>query len=173
MATAILNLESGERVAEIGNSVKRFLTTLGCRDAWLADDIVQETLTKMHVNSARFDGKRSLMAWTFTIARNAFIDASRRARKPGLRGAGGGEDFDALHTVPDRTCPAGADLEDAELRHAVDEAITRLPDLQRIVVNLRKCGVRNDDIARRLRISPSHASTIYASAIDALRTVCC
>jgi RNA polymerase sigma-70 factor (ECF subfamily) len=53
----------------------RFLT----RDSSAADDLVQDTLVRALRNEAQWEVGTSLKAWTFTILRNAFLEARRKA----------------------------------------------------------------------------------------------
>ncbi|WP_376087732.1 sigma-70 family RNA polymerase sigma factor [Roseomonas sp. CCTCC AB2023176] len=53
----------------------RFLT----RDPTAADDLVQDTLLRALRNEAQWAPGTSLKAWTFTILRNAFLEARRKA----------------------------------------------------------------------------------------------
>ena len=53
----------------------RFLT----RDPTAADDLVQDTVLRALRNEHQWEPGTSLKAWTFTIQRNAFVEARRKA----------------------------------------------------------------------------------------------
>jgi RNA polymerase sigma-70 factor (ECF subfamily) len=59
----------------------RALAVSLCGNVDRADDLVQETLTKALLNSASFQPGTNLMAWLFTVLRNAFYSEIRKRRR--------------------------------------------------------------------------------------------
>jgi RNA polymerase sigma-70 factor (ECF subfamily) len=59
--------------------VQRFLRRL-CSDAHLVDDLTQETFLKLHTSRGRFELGSAALPWMLAVARNAFLDSTRRAR---------------------------------------------------------------------------------------------
>jgi RNA polymerase sigma-70 factor, ECF subfamily len=52
-----------------------------CGSVDRADDLVQETLTKALLNSGSFQPGTNLIAWLFTVLRNAFYSELRKRRR--------------------------------------------------------------------------------------------
>src|SRR5271156_5710592 len=59
----------------------RALAVSLCGNVDRADDLVQETLTKALLNSGSFQPGTNLMAWLFTVLRNAFYSEIRKRRR--------------------------------------------------------------------------------------------
>lgn len=49
-------------------------------DRNLAEEVTQETFLKAMQNIEKFDGRKDILAWLFTIARNTFISHCRRQK---------------------------------------------------------------------------------------------
>ena len=65
--------------AAIGGRIHKFLRRLSGSDE-LAGDLFQETLLRLHQARGAFRAGSAVLPWTYTIARNVFLD-SARARK--------------------------------------------------------------------------------------------
>jgi RNA polymerase sigma factor (sigma-70 family) len=101
------------------------------RDEHLSEDLVQETLLRLHRNKWDYLPRGLFKGFLFRIARNLLIDHSRRAvhdvliRRIQARAAEGDEDAPDLMTlVPD-------DLLSPEGKANVHDALLRLPDIVR------------------------------------------
>ncbi len=92
----------------------------------LADDLVQETLTKAMQKTSQLRDPAASSAWLYSILANCFRDHYRRQRDS--------EDIDELDIAHDWT-PERASSQH-EVVHQVRLAITRLPEGQRQVVTL-------------------------------------
>ncbi|MEF9950255.1 MAG: RNA polymerase sigma factor [Mucinivorans sp.] len=57
---------------------------LNCRSSTLTDDILQETFIKAYLNLDKFNPLYSFPGWLLVIARNLFIDHTRRASRLAL-----------------------------------------------------------------------------------------
>jgi RNA polymerase sigma-70 factor (ECF subfamily) len=115
--------------------VTRFARSL-TRDEANAEDLVQETYLRAWRHWDSFKPGSEARAWLFTIARNAWRKrAPRDARLVAV------ED-DTLQALSDQDYPLGAPrdvlqrLSDADLRPAILNAVARLPDGFREVVEL-------------------------------------
>ncbi len=97
-----------------------------CHNAALADDQVQETLTKALRHSAQLRDQKLRDAWLFTILANSFRDYFRKTREM--------EDIDEIEISHDSTPETESSR--TELVGMVRAAITRLPQGQRQVVTL-------------------------------------
>lgn len=163
-------------VARTRERLKRFvLQRCGCRDASLAEDVVQQVLIKLFLRAEQFDPRRSFWGWLYRIAHNEYIDTWRRLR-PGDLGIGQvGQREDDLEQWLERLAPAGATPENAALererRQQLEDAVAALPKLQRTVMQLKREGVKGKEIAARLGISQAYVSQLYHEAGEVLREV--
>lgn len=64
----------------IGGRLSRFLRRLSGSQS-LADDLLQETLLKMHQARGNFSPGMPVLPWAYAIARNCYLDAARAARR--------------------------------------------------------------------------------------------
>lgn len=108
------------------------------RDEHLSEDLVQETLLRLHRNCWDYLPKGLFKGFLFRIARNLIIDHSRRTSHDVLirsvrgRIAGrDGEEFDLIQMVPeDITSPFDRAVQQ-EVTTAVHEMLQELPEEQR------------------------------------------
>jgi len=124
-----------------GPEVFRFLVRfLGDRS--LADDVFQETFLQVHQAADRFDPTRRLKPWLFTIAANKARDAmrsrSRRQAAPLDARIGAESDESAAYVdllEADIQMPI-EDLENRELKQAVQRVVLQMPEHLREVLLL-------------------------------------
>ena len=126
-------------------AVLRAFLLARCRDADLADDLLQEVALKLMTAAPRLDPARDVRAYLFQAAANVWRDHLRkelvreRARRP-LR-----ESSTAVARAAD------ARLLEREVREMVHRAIAALPPAQREVLDLRRSsGLTFREIADRL-----------------------
>ena len=97
-----------------------------CGRSALADDLVQETLTKAWAKSASYQDGTNLMAWLFTILRNEFYSHLRKRKREV-------EDIDGAEAAQLVTAPAQLpNLELDDFR----SALATLPEDQREAIIL-------------------------------------
>jgi RNA polymerase sigma-70 factor (ECF subfamily) len=128
-----------------------------------AEDVVQEAWLGMLRGLARFEGRSSLRAWTFTILVNqARTRGAREARtvpRPEL-------EYGARE--PAKT-PEGVVL-GKEVLLQIDRALSALPPRQRQVVTMRDiCGMTAEETCAALGISPTNQRVLLHRARAALR----
>lgn len=108
--------------------LRRFARTL-TRDAADADDLVQQTVERALVHRGQWRPGTRLDSWMFRIMKNAWIDEGRaRIRKSSVMSP---EDA-GLEAASDGAAEMHARLE----ARAVERAMARLPDDQRLAVAL-------------------------------------
>lgn len=52
-----------------------------CRNEALAEEVAQETFCRALLSAQRFDGRKDIRAWLFTIAKNSYFSLCRKARR--------------------------------------------------------------------------------------------
>jgi RNA polymerase sigma factor (sigma-70 family) len=131
----------GEIFATLGPSVLGYLRRLVPEEG--AEDVLQQVFDEMLRHKGRYDPSRSLSAWVFAIARNRAIDHLRRQR-PTI----------PLQELPDPVGEDGRDLAERYVRaREVHDALSRLPDEQRVVLTLAYFrNYSQSDIAAYLEI---------------------
>ncbi len=133
------------------------------RDTSEADDIAQETFIRVWRAIDRFDADRArLETWVARIATNLCLDRLRKRREVTL-----GDD------TPDRADPsAGADtlLAAGGSAERVRQAVTRLPDRQRLALELCSFQDRtNIEAAEILGVSVEAVESLLARARRTLK----
>jgi RNA polymerase sigma-70 factor (sigma-E family) len=128
-------------------------------DMHQADDIVQETLTKLYARWARAVRADNLDAYVHTILVRAFIDDRRRGWWK-VRLVGG---------PPDTEPAGGGSYED---RETVRAALRRLPPRQQAVLVLRYlCDQPVQEVARILGCSAGTVKSQTSHGLNRLREV--
>lgn len=123
---------------ELYSYLRRYLD-----DATLAEDVFQQTFLQVHLKSDQFEADRKLRPWLYTIATNQAIDAQRRNKRHRMvsldRRNRHGQDDDVgalLDLLVNSEVGPVAELEGAERRTWVREAVNELPDTLRSAVTL-------------------------------------
>ncbi|HUO85376.1 MAG TPA: sigma-70 family RNA polymerase sigma factor, partial [Thermoanaerobaculia bacterium] len=107
-----------------------------------AHDLAQEIFVKVYMALDRYDPRFQFSTWIFRIAQNAAIDAIRKKTlpeepltRPDRREGGEREiEFAADGVAPDRA------VRNKELSAAIDDAVDRLPEDYRELIQLRHFG---------------------------------
>ncbi len=178
----IREAKSGDRSA-FTSLVKRYEETVFrfslklCRDREKAEETLQDTFINVYRKLGSFDGKAKFSTWLYTIVANNCLMKRRRRKLQGLE-----EPLELLDNPavsPDgkfahqivRWEDSPADiLLGKELRHLLDEAILKLPEIYRAVFILRDVeGKSNDETARVLGISQEAAKSRLRRARAFLR----
>jgi RNA polymerase sigma-70 factor (ECF subfamily) len=167
-----------ELVGRYHGTLRRFARIFGVSDA-VAEEIVQETWLTALQGLDSFEGRSTLKAWLFGIARNHARRRSERERRtvPFSSLAGEGE---AEGPVVDSLCFQGADAnwpdhwvaaprgwEDPERLRA---AIAELPERQRAVVVLRDVeGLDSEQVCELLEISEGNQRVLLHRGRSGMR----
>ncbi len=128
-----------------------------------ADEIIQEVFMKVWMHRSKLPAVTYFSTWLHTIARNCIFDALKRmAREASVRSK-----------FLDGTPVAGNSVEDRlltkENEQILREAISKLSAQQQLIYHLsRHQGLKHDEIATRLNISPN---TVKVHMVNALKTI--
>ena len=114
---------------DFGPRIRAYLLKL-TRDSQAAEDLMQETMLAIWRKAGQFDPARGqASAWIFTIARNIWIDAWRKQKRPAF-------DPDDPALVPAAEPGAGDVLELRQSGAALHEALKTLPQEQVELIRL-------------------------------------
>jgi RNA polymerase sigma-70 factor (ECF subfamily) len=135
------------------------------QDATEAEDIAQNVFVQVYRSAGRYQASAKFSTWLFTIARNLCLnELRRRSRHPA-------DSMDVSH--PDQEDQPAQQYEDTqtasppetllhgELRTKIEEALTALPENQRIAILLcRQEELSYEDIAKVLGCSLSATKSL-------------
>lgn len=114
---------------DFGPRIRAYLLKL-TRDGQAAEDLMQETMLAIWRKAGQFDPARGqASAWIFTIARNIWIDAWRKQKRPAF-------DPDDPALVPAAEPAANAVMELKQDGAALHEALKTLPPEQVDLIRL-------------------------------------
>jgi RNA polymerase sigma-70 factor, ECF subfamily len=144
-------------------------------DAWEAEDLAQRVFLQVFRSAQRYQATAKFTTWLFTITHNTILNEHRR------RARHRAESLDAI-THPDRPEEMAHDLPDPraedpsraaaerELQERIQEAIQKLPDVQRTAVLLcRFEGLAYEEIAIVLGCSVSAVKSLLHRARETLK----
>jgi RNA polymerase sigma-70 factor (ECF subfamily) len=135
----------------------------------LADDMLQTTFLKFHRARADYRVGEPVRPWLFTIAARVQIDEMRRQkRRPE---SGEPEQFDRAAAAHVIDSDDGQDpIERMQLAQAVRQALDKLPEGQRVVVQLHRYeGFTFDQIAKMLETTEGAVKLRAFRAYERLR----
>jgi RNA polymerase sigma-70 factor, ECF subfamily len=109
------------------------------RDVVAAEDLLQQTMLKIHCTRGRFFAGAAVIPWAYAIARRLFIDSHRQRKRESAR--------NEAHSLEEPVVPDGVEdlLEAKRLALEVEREVARLPEAQRVVFELMK----KDDLSIR------------------------
>lgn len=135
-----------------------------------AEDIAQQVFLRIWRNAKRYRPEAKFTTYLFTITRNlVFNETRRKSRKKEVSSDEREENSNLLIAgSPDRQ--PDAELLQAELQRAVDDAIAALPEAQRMAVVLRRYEqLSYEEIAAVLHLSVSAVKSLLFRARTTLR----
>ncbi|UKK79114.1 sigma-70 family RNA polymerase sigma factor [Segatella baroniae B14] len=125
-----------------------------------ADDVLQNTFIKVWNNLDQFEGKSSLSTWLYRIAINESLDFLRK-KKQELD-----IDIDADVSVANRLL-ADDFFDGDEMQALLQEAISRLPEKQRVVFNMKYYdGMKYSDMSKILGTTEGALKASYHIAVQ-------
>ena len=136
----------------------RRMAHLLCGDTHQADDLVQETITKLYAHWPRVSQADNVDAYVHTMLVRAFLDEKRRGWwRVGLFAA-----------APDRPAPSHP----VEERVALRAALSRVPARQQAVLVLRfLCDLPITEVADILGCSPGTVKSQTSHGLNRLRQI--
>jgi RNA polymerase sigma-70 factor (ECF subfamily) len=135
-----------------------------------AEDIAQQAFLRVWKNAKRYRPDAKFTTYLFTITRNlVFNETRRKSRKKEVSSDEREENSNQLvEANPDRQ--PDAEVLQAELQAAVDDAIASLPESQRLAVVLRRYEqLSYDEIGEVLNLSVSAVKSLLFRARTNLR----
>ena len=135
-----------------------------------AEDISQQVFIRVWKSAGRYKPSAKFTTWMFTITRNlVFNETRRRYRKHEVSMDAAEEEHHAVLPDTDTPQPDDAALHQ-ELQGAIDDAIQKLPQKQRMAVVLRRYeGLPYEEIGAILNISLSAVKSLLFRARTDLR----
>ena len=137
----------------------RRLAYVLCGDSHHADDLVQQTITKLYIRWRKVSDVEHLDQYVRTMLVRTFVDEKRRPwSRVGL-----------VAQVPDRPDPRAGVDEHVTTAMAVRAALARVPDRQQTVLIMRfLCDMAVEDVATALDCS---AGTVKSQTSRGLATL--
>lgn len=135
-----------------------------CTDQNIAEEVTQETFTKVLRSIDRFDGRKDIRAWLFTIAKNTYLDYCRKQKHYDYR-----QQMDAL---PDTPQPQFIEkLMDTETAFQIHRCLHEMQEPYKEVFTLRAFGeLPFDQIAKLFGKSSSWARVTFYRAKQKILT---
>ncbi len=135
-----------------------------CRDGHWAEDLVQETLVEAWRSLSRFDGRCQFSTWLYGILRHRFLKGRRKQNAARLSAP------DAPGQVPCTPHTPSSSAEASEDARRVRRAVASLPEVHRLVVELRFfAGATLDEIAAALDCPLGTVKSRLHHALEKLR----
>jgi len=141
------------------------------RDPSRADDLLQQTMLRIHHARGRFIVGAEVLPWAFAIARRLFIDSIRRGRNESrtISLETGGHEASPVDVAADQR-PADELLDSQRLGSAIDVQLERLPESHRMAFELiQKDGLSIREAAEVLGATPGAVKLRAHRAYVALR----
>jgi RNA polymerase sigma-70 factor (ECF subfamily) len=147
-------------------SIYRFLVGHGLEPA-VAQEVTQDVFVDLFIALEKGAQVSSEEGWLYTVAGRAAVDYWRRERRPIW------VDID-LDANPAANLPSAEPSPEAQAGNRerlcrLAASMAKLPEGQRLCIQLRMQGLRYREIARLLGVSTSTAAEWLVSAVDRLR----
>lgn len=137
------------------------------RDRARAEDVVQQTMLRIHRARSRFEPGARVLPWAFAIARRLLVDSHRRGEREVLAEL---EEDDVASTLASLDAPADDVAIARELAERIRAELDRLPENQRVAFALLKQeGLSVAEAAETLGTTVSAVKLRAFRAYEALR----
>lgn len=128
-----------------------------------ADDVLQNTFIKAWINIGSFEGKSKLSTWLYRIALNEAIDFLRKEKKIET------VDVDDDNGVANMLM-ADDNFDGDAAQARLQQAITTLPEVQRVVFNLRYYDeMKYSEMSKLLGTSEGALKASYHIAVNKIK----
>jgi len=136
-----------------------------------AEDVVQETLLRVHRKLGHFDERASVRKWLYRIAVNCSLDSVRaRKRRSELSGSSEAEMEDPMQSLPSLGPTPDRVAMSEEAQRRIAEAMEELSAAEKTAFVLRHYdGMCIDEISRVLECRPGAARHCVFRAVQKLR----
>jgi len=172
----------GNKVSNQRHHLMQRALKLTHHNATAAEDLVQETICKALANEEQFVTGTNIRAWLYTILQNLFYEKYKKSKRLVLtrdiarrRGCGSDErdETDFVDEITNGTEPNQEnDLYHKQICTAVNEALTRLPREQEIILRIwMRSGGGYADIVQLLEIPRGTAKSRVYRAQQNLRKI--
>ena len=130
-----------------------------------ANDVVQNTFIKVHLNIENFNENSTLFTWMYRIATNEALNFIKsKAKKMGLKNQ------EWIEAISDNL-EADPFFDGDEAALILQKEISKLPEKQRIVFNMRYFdGMNYDSISEILDTSVGALKASYHHAVKKIKT---
>ncbi|WP_142686561.1 RNA polymerase sigma factor [Chitinophaga polysaccharea] len=129
----------------------------------MTEDVIQDVFLKLWKNREQLADIEQFGGYIYRMAQHHVLNAFRRMAKEALIMA------ELTRTTEAASADAGEQLRIREVREKLQYALDHLPPKQKLVYTLsREQGLKHEEIARQLNISPS---TVNNHMIAALRSI--
>jgi RNA polymerase sigma-70 factor (ECF subfamily) len=136
-----------------------------------AEDIGQQVFVRVWKSAARYIPRAKFTTWLLKITRNLVFNELRRRSRHAQVPLQSESDDEERPIRDERAVGPDASLLEQELQHAIDTAIAKLPEAQRLAVILRRYEeLSYEEIAETLDQSVSAVKSLLFRARTELRT---
>jgi RNA polymerase sigma-70 factor (ECF subfamily) len=134
------------------------------------EDIAQQVFIRVWKSAARYTPRAKFTTWLLKITRNLVFNELRRSKRRAHVPMQSDPEAEEI-PLKDETSPApDASLLEHELQEAIEDAITQLPDMQRMALVLRRYEqLSYDQIAEILDLSVPAVKSLLFRARSELR----
>jgi RNA polymerase sigma-70 factor (family 1) len=134
------------------------------RSVFIAEEITQEVFLKIWMNRESMSEVRNIEAWLITVTKNlCFNYLKKLALEQRIKDSLTSQEYKAEENVE-------AYISYKEQLGRIGEAINQLSPQQRLIFSLnRDRGMKNEEIARQLNLSPNTVKTHMVAALRKIR----
>jgi RNA polymerase sigma-70 factor (ECF subfamily) len=134
------------------------------------EDIAQQVFIRVWKSASRYVARAKFTTWLLKITRNLVFNEMRRAKRHPHVPVQIDPEAEELPLKDEATATPDATLLQAELQQAIDNAITQLPDTQRMALVLRRYQeLSYEEIANLLDLSVPAVKSLLFRARTELR----
>ena len=134
------------------------------------EDIAQQVFIRVWKSAGRYVARAKFTTWLLKITRNLVFNEMRRAKRHPHLPVQIEPDAEEIPLKDEQTAPPDASLLQSELQQAIENAITLLPDTQRMALVLRRYEeLSYEEIADVLDLSVPAVKSLLFRARTELR----